>query len=186
MMRAEISNNTGLRGTRGVVRAVEDVSFDIYPGETLGLVGESGCGKTTAGRLILRLEEPTSGVIHFEGGRYGRGLAGRTDSDPAQGSTAQANSLILRIRHPHAANRVLGRRLRVPIILLMPKAPAKGGLFGWRRSETIRNIARSERRRGSRDERGISGQVDQDAEGDSEGQDVCGGRAAIWGEPLGR
>ena len=45
----------------------EDVSFDIFPGETLGLVGESGCGKTTVGRLILRLEEPTAGEIHFEG-----------------------------------------------------------------------------------------------------------------------
>jgi len=57
----------GLRGTSGTVRAVEDVSFDIYPGETLGLVGESGCGKTTVGRLILRLEEATGGEIHFEG-----------------------------------------------------------------------------------------------------------------------
>ena len=57
----------GLRGTGGTVRAVQDVSFDIYPGETLGLVGESGCGKTTVGRLILRLEEPTDGEIHFEG-----------------------------------------------------------------------------------------------------------------------
>ncbi|MBI4274690.1 MAG: ABC transporter ATP-binding protein [Rhizobiales bacterium] len=57
----------GLRGASGTVRAVEDVSFDIYPGETLGLVGESGCGKTTVGRMILQLEEPTSGEIHFEG-----------------------------------------------------------------------------------------------------------------------
>ena len=56
-----------LAGTRGTVRAVEDVSFDIAPGETLGLVGESGCGKTTVGRLILRLEEPTAGDIRFEG-----------------------------------------------------------------------------------------------------------------------
>ncbi|HEY7607691.1 MAG TPA: ABC transporter ATP-binding protein [Alphaproteobacteria bacterium] len=61
------SVNTGLGGPRGVVRAVEDVSFDIYPGETLGLVGESGCGKTTVGRLILRLEKATAGEIRFAG-----------------------------------------------------------------------------------------------------------------------
>jgi ABC-type oligopeptide transport system ATPase subunit len=52
---------------KGAVKAVNDVSFDVMPGETLGLVGESGCGKSTTGRLILRLIEATAGEVTFDG-----------------------------------------------------------------------------------------------------------------------
>lgn len=56
-----------LSRTVGNVKAVDDISLELYPGETLGLVGESGCGKSTIGRSIIRLENPTSGKIWFEG-----------------------------------------------------------------------------------------------------------------------
>ncbi len=51
----------------GELRAVDDISFDIYEGETLGLVGESGCGKSTAGRTIIKLYDPTGGELFFDG-----------------------------------------------------------------------------------------------------------------------
>lgn len=54
-------------GKKQVLKAVDDVSFTIAKGETLGLVGESGCGKTTVGRTILRLYDPDGGKVFFEG-----------------------------------------------------------------------------------------------------------------------
>ncbi|HEY9601915.1 MAG TPA: ATP-binding cassette domain-containing protein, partial [Allocoleopsis sp.] len=63
----EFPIQTGFFGKKTSFKAVNDVSFEVYPGETLGLVGESGCGKTTLSRCLLRLIEPTAGEIIFDG-----------------------------------------------------------------------------------------------------------------------
>ena len=64
-------------GKKKLVRAIDDVSFNIYPGEIFGLVGESGCGKTTTGRTIIRLYDPDEGQIIYKG----REISGKMDSD---------------------------------------------------------------------------------------------------------
>ncbi|MBR6089159.1 MAG: ATP-binding cassette domain-containing protein, partial [Anaerolineaceae bacterium] len=62
-----VSRGLLFNSSRSFVHAVDGISFDIFSGETLGLVGESGCGKSTTGRIILQLEKPTSGSVIFQG-----------------------------------------------------------------------------------------------------------------------
>ena len=64
------SSKSPFSGKKQYVKAVDGVSFTLHYGETLGIVGESGCGKSTMGRSVLRLLEPTSGQIFFEGKNF--------------------------------------------------------------------------------------------------------------------
>jgi oligopeptide/dipeptide ABC transporter ATP-binding protein len=96
-------------GERGVIRAVDGISFSIDPGRTLGVVGESGCGKTTTARLVLGLEDPTAGTIRFEG----RDLQGL---DPA-GRRHYRKSVQAVFQDPYAS---LKPRMRIGAIIAEP------------------------------------------------------------------
>ena len=96
-------------GPRKVVRAVEDVSFVIEPGATLGLVGESGCGKTTTAKLVLLLERPTAGEIRFDG----ESLA----TLDAEGLRRYRHSVQAVFQDPYAS---LNPRMRVDSIIAEP------------------------------------------------------------------
>jgi len=96
-------------GSDDVVRAVDHVSFDIRTGETLGLVGESGCGKTTVGRCIVRLIDPTSGTIEF-GGRDITELRG-------DGLRAQRREMQIIFQDPYSS---LNPRLNIRAIVAEP------------------------------------------------------------------
>src|SRR6185312_9906817 len=92
-----------------VVRAVDEVSFTIAPGQTLGVVGESGCGKTTTAKLVLGLEEPSSGSIRFEGKDL-------RELDPA-GRRYYRKSVQAVFQDPYAS---LSPRMRVGAIIAEP------------------------------------------------------------------
>jgi peptide/nickel transport system ATP-binding protein len=96
-----------LRRTVGHVRAVDDVSFDVRQGETLSLVGESGCGKTTTGKAILQLIPPTGGRVVFEG----REISGKTRGELRAGRGAMQ----IVFQDPYSS---LNPRMRVREILL--------------------------------------------------------------------
>ncbi len=105
----------------GAVRAVDDVSFDIYRGETLGLVGESGCGKTTTGRTMIQLYRPTAGQVLYEGADLTR--------EKGQTLRNRRRKIQMIFQDPYASlnprwtvSRIIGEPLKVHMIITGRKA----------------------------------------------------------------
>jgi oligopeptide/dipeptide ABC transporter ATP-binding protein len=109
-----------------VVKAVDDVSFTIRKGETFGLVGESGCGKSTTGRCILRLIEPTSGEVEFEGKDF--------LSVGKEGLRQMRRNMQIIFQDPYSS---LNPRMRVGNIIAEPLVIHKVGMKAERRDRVV-------------------------------------------------
>ena len=116
---------------KGHVKAVDGISFDVAPGETLAIVGESGCGKSTAGRMILRLTEPTGGAVLFDGTDLTR-LGGKALRD-------RRRDLQIVFQDPYAS---LSPRNRVEDIVAEPLDVHEPGLSRAARREKVVDLLR--------------------------------------------
>jgi oligopeptide transport system ATP-binding protein len=107
-----------------VVKAVDDVSFDIYKGEVFGLVGESGCGKTTTGRTIIKLYDATDGEVFFNGKRIGGGI--QHNLDHIKDSKAKAKEDIIQLSPAKLRARTIKEEAKAQLIALKKDNDVEG------------------------------------------------------------
>lgn len=104
---------SGFGKNKVVVKAVDDISFDIYKGETFGLVGESGCGKTTTGRTIIRLYEPTDGEVYFNGKLISGKLNAEEKKEVTRGMQMIFQDPIASLNPRMTVKEIIGEGLRI-------------------------------------------------------------------------
>ena len=101
-------------GARRELKAVHDVSFEIYPGEVFGLVGESGCGKTTTGRSIIKLYDITSGNIYFKGQRIGAGI--RSYKNAIRAAKKEYKETVLKLKEANEVSDLDNEQVRAQLM----------------------------------------------------------------------